>query len=173
MNGETWKATLVLLGLMSLSILAINLVPQQETLVPLATLRALEEAGLVGEVQAGPEELSVLLTEAVSIRSERARMRTNAVRLVRSDSTRTFEKIWADRGILIFSPEGARAPMRGEWVLIGLLVAGCSFAVIKAQRDRRNGSIRKQIEDLKSAYDCGAIDESEYSKRLAELTPYM
>lgn len=171
MNRETWCVTAVLMALMVLCIVAINWVPQQEVQVPTSTLGELDRAGLVEQVRLGPQKLVVTLRELVSIRTQEGRLRTRMVGSQRSDSTRALERAWEERGIVELAAERSD-PVKGEWLFIGMLVAGLCFVVVKAYRDRRDGSVRKRIEDLKKEYERGLIGEEEYSRRLSELIPY-
>ncbi len=173
MNRETWKVTLALLAVMALCVIAINMVPQREAYIPATTGQALDEAGLVERVHIWPGELVVDLSEAVSIRSGGDRIRTRSVGLMRSDSTRTLEEKWDELGLIESTHEAPREHTDGGVIFVVLLGVGLTFVVLKARKDHRDGSVRKQIEDLKRAYDRGDLSENEYSQRLAELMPQL
>ena len=173
MEKATKKVTLILFSLIWLCIILINILRSEVTQVPTDVAQKVVDSGLVLKAEIGPKEIIFRLKQPINIRLEVGHVRTQAIEIFRSDSAAHLERKLVVEGIGVVVAERDRPSIRGEWIFLAFFIAGIGTLVVKARRDRRHGSIRQQIADLKNSLDQGEIDQEEYSRRIHELTPYL
>ena len=173
MEKATKKVTLILFSLIWFCIILINILRSEATQVPTDIAQKVVDSGLVLKAEIGPKEIVFRLKEPINIRLEVGQVRTQAIVIVRSDSATNIERKVFEEGIGVVVVERDRPLIRGDLVFLAFFIAGIGTLVVKARRDRRHGSIRQQIADLKSSLDRGEIEQEEYSRRINDLTPYL
>ena len=173
MEKTTKKVTLILFSLIWFCIILINLLRSEATQVPTDIAQKVVDSGLVLNAEIGPTEIVLRLKEPINVRLEVGQVRTKAIVIVRSDTAIHLEKKLIDEGLGVVVAERDRPSIRGDWVFLAFFIAGIGTLVVKAISDRRHGSIRQQIADLKSSLDQGEIDQEEFSRRINDLTPYL
>ena len=173
MEKATKKVTLILFSLIWFCIILINILRSEVTLVPTHVAQKVVDSGLVLKAEIGHRDIVFRLKEPIKIRLEVGHVRTQAIEIFRNDSAAPLERKLVEKGIGVVVAERDRPSIRGDWVFLAFFIAGIGTLVVKARRDRRHGSIRQQIADLKSSLDQGEIEQEEYSRRINDLTPYL
>ena len=173
MEKATRKVTLILFSLIWVCIILINILRSEATQVPTDVAQRVLDSGLVLKAEIGPSEIVFRLKQRINIRLEVGQVRTQVIETVRSESVAHLEQKLFEEGIGVIVTERDRPLISGEWVFLAFLVAGIGTLVVKAKKDRRHGSVRQQIADLKSALDQGEIEQEYYSKKVNDLTPYL
>lgn len=173
MDKVTWRVTLVLFSVIWLFIAAINVLSPEATQVPLRIVQEAKDAALISQVEIRADEMVIRLNQVVNIRLEVGQIRTQVISTARNDSTIKLEKDLVREGIGEIRLERTAPKRRGEWIFGVLLTGGIILLIIKAKRDRKNGSIRQQMADLKGSLDRGEIGNEEYTQKMNDLSPYL
>ena len=173
MEKTTKKVTLILFSLIWFCIILINLLRSDVTQVPTDIAQKVLDSGLVLNAEMGPKEIVFRLKEPINIQLEVGQVRTQAIVIVRSDTVTHLEKKLVEEGLGVVVAERDRPLIRGDWVFLAFFIGGIGTLVVKARSDRRHGSIRQKIDDLKSSLDRGEIEQEEFSRRINDLTPYL
>ena len=173
MEKATKKVTLILFSLIWLCIILINLLRSEASHVPNDIAQKVLDSGLVLKAEIGPNKILFRLKERINIRLEVGQVQTQAIEIVRSNSTTNMEIELFEEGLGVVVSESDRPLIRGDLVFLAFFILGLGILVIKARKDRIQGSIRQQIADLQSSLDRGEIEQEEFSKKVKELTPYL
>ena len=173
MEKTTKKVTLILFSLIWLCIILINLLRSEASQVPTDIAQRILDSGLVSKAEIGPNNILFRLKERINIRLEVGRVRTQAIEIVRSNSTLIIERKLLEEGLGVVVSESDKPLIRGDLVFLAFFVGGTGILVVKATKNRRHGSIRQQIADLKISLDRGEIEQEEFSRKVNDLTPYL
>tara|TARA_B100000575_G_C22849099_1_gene496978 strand:- start:2 stop:523 length:522 start_codon:yes stop_codon:yes gene_type:complete len=173
MEKATKKVTFILFSLIWLCIILINLLRSEATQVSTDIAQRVLDSGLVSKAEIRPNKIFFRLKERINIRLEIGQVRTQAIEIVRSNSTTNTERKLLEDGLGVVVSESDRPLIRGDLVFLAFFIAGIGTLVVKARKDRRHGSIRQKIADLKSSLDRGEIEQEEFSRKVNDLTPYL
>ncbi len=173
MEKATKKVTFILFSLIWLCIILINLLRSEATQVSTDIAQRVLDSGLVLKAEISSNKIFFRLNERINIRLEIGQVRTQAIEIVRANSTINLERKLLEEGLGVVVSESDRPLIRGDLVFLAFFIGGIGILIGKAIKDRRYGSIRKQIADLKSSLDRGEIEQEEFSRKVNDLTPYL
>ena len=173
MEKTTKRVTLILFSLIWICIILINLLRSEASQVPFDIAQRVLDSDLVLKAEIGPNKILFRLKERINIRLEIGHVRTQAIEIIRSNLTTDTERKLLEDGLGVVVSESDSPLIRGDLVFLAFFIAGIGILVVKARKDRRHGSIRQQIADLKSLLDRGEIEQEEFSRKVNDLTPYL
>ena len=173
MEKATKKVTIILFSLIWLCIILINLLRSEASHVPTDLAQRILDSGLVLKAEIGPNKILFRLKKVINIRLEIGQVRTQAIEIIRSNSTINIERELLEGGLGVVISESDKPLMHGDLIFLAIFIGGIGILVVKATKDRTHGSIRQQIADLKGSLDRGEIGQEEFSRKVNDLTPYL